>query len=89
MTDNLGMADPIAPDILFKLHFDSARKDRQAADENTASDSKDYVNVVDLDSNDVDNLLKLIEHEQNKRQGKFVSISPRKPSKVVAAKEED
>ena len=87
MTDNLGMADPIAPDILFKLHFDSARKDRQATDENTASDSKDYVNVVDLDSKDVDNLLKLIEHEQNKRQGQFVPISPRKP-KVAAAKEE-
>jgi hypothetical protein len=87
MTDNLNMADPIAPDILFKLHFDSSRKDRQTTDENTAADSKDYVNVVDLDSNDVDNLLKLIEHEQNRRQGKFVSVSPRKP-KVVAAKEE-
>jgi hypothetical protein len=76
MTDVSTNPNPIAPDILFKLKFDLNRKNRQAEDVN---ENKDFLNVVDLDSNAVEDILKLIEHEQNKRQGKYVSISKKKP----------
>jgi hypothetical protein len=66
MTDSstVNGAYPIPPNILLKLKFDDAAPRRDDSDENAA---KDFVNVADLDSNDVDDILKLIEHEQNKR----------------------
>jgi hypothetical protein len=47
MTDSIGNADPLAPDILFKLKFDTKRKNRQL-NENDNEEFKDFVNVVDL-----------------------------------------
>ena len=80
-TDGLSNHNPISPDILFKLHFDAKRKDRQSRNEED-EESKDFVNVADLDGNACDDLLKLIEREQSKRQGKFVSIT-KKPDVVT------
>lgn len=76
-TDALSNANPIAPHILFKLQFDSSRKDRQVNDVNSEL-IKDFVNVADLDSNSVEDILKIIENEQNKRKGKYVQISDKK-----------
>lgn len=59
------VANVIPPDILFKLKFDDP----------TEGNSRDYVNVVDLDSQAVEDLLKLIEHEQDKRKP-VVTIEP-------------
>ena len=71
---------PLPPDILFKLKFDPKRKDRATRDTNDDDDrEKDFVNVADLDGNAVDDLLKLIEREQIKRQ------QP-KPSEIIMAK---
>ena len=72
MTDTLSKADLLAPDILFKLKFDTKRKDRQTDYDNELVN--DYVNVVDLESNAVDEMMKLIEHEQSKRQGIYLLI---------------
>ena len=72
MTDTLSKADLLAPDILFKIKFDSKRKDRQIEYEDELIN--DYVNVVDLESNAVDEMMKLIEHEQSKRQGRNLFI---------------
>ena len=82
MTDaSTSDAMPIPPDILFKLHFDAKRKDRALNTNNRDDDGKekDFVNVADLDGQAVDDLLKLIEREQIKRQ------QP-KPSEIISAK---
>jgi len=70
---------PLPPDILFKLKFDPKRKDRATNDDGNDEREKDFVNVADLDGNAVDDLLKLIEREQIKRQ------QP-KPSDIIMAK---
>jgi hypothetical protein len=64
-TDSDPGANPISPDILFKLKFDS---NREKKDKNDPDSKRDFVNVADLDSHDVDDILKLIEYEQNKRE---------------------
>ena len=75
------------PDILFRMRFDSARKDRQKIDEELDEDLvKDFVNVVDLDSGQVDDILKLIGLEQERRTGKVVELKPRRRS-LKAVKE--
>jgi hypothetical protein len=81
MTDaSTSDAMPIPPDILFKLHFDAKRKGRaQPSSEGNIGNEKDFVNVADLDGEAVDDLLKLIEREQIKRQ------QP-KPSEIIIAK---
>jgi hypothetical protein len=83
MTDNLENVFSIPPDILFKLKFDSKRMNRETVKDEEIG--KDYVNVVDLDSDAVEDILKLIEYEQNKRQGKYVDVkrivSPTKNNK--------
>ena len=70
MTETANSAHPIPPNILFKLKFDDSKPQRDI--DNTIS--KDFVNVADLDSNDVEDILKLIEYEQTKRGGKSHSI---------------
>jgi hypothetical protein len=65
----------LAPDILLKLKFDSNRKDRQEESADTKQIVKDYVNVVDLQGDQVRDILNLIEYEQSRRQEKTVSAS--------------
>ena len=77
MTDTLGSAEPIAPDIFFKLKFDSGRKDRTKGEDDD-SFIKDYVNVADLEGPAVDEILRMIEHEQDKRAGSLVPITQKK-----------
>jgi len=69
-TDSPVIANPIAPDILFKMKFNSKRKNREALiNENDIDElfDKDYLNVADLDTDACDDILKMIESEQNKR----------------------
>jgi len=76
MTESLKNADPIAPDIFFKMRFNSKRNDRETANDENDMDEildKDYLNVVDMDGNAVNELLHLIELEQNKREVKILS----------------
>ena len=87
MTDNLDNVFPIPPDILFKLKFDSKRMNREKTEDEEIG--KDYVNVVDLDSNAVEDILKLIEYEQNKRQGKYVDVKKRTASPSKNKQEEN
>ena len=77
MTDSIGNAEPIAPDIFFNLKFDTRQKDREEG-ENEESFLKDFVNVADLQGPAVDEILRMIEHEQDKRTGTFVPITKRK-----------
>ena len=69
-TDSPVVANPIAPDILFKMKFNSKRKNREALNNENDIDElfdKDYLNVADLDTDACDDILKMIESEQNKR----------------------
>jgi hypothetical protein len=69
-TDSPVVANPIAPDILFKMKFNSKRKNREALNNKNDIDElfdKDYLNVADLDTDACDGILKMIESEQNKR----------------------
>ena len=79
-TESLKNGDPIAPDILFKMKFNSKRKDRQINHNEDDESPKDYVNVVDLDPNTVNDILTMIEMEQNKRHGKFVPLKLKQKS---------
>ncbi len=84
-TDGLANSEPLAPNILFKLKFDSGRKDREEAVDEVC---KDFVNVIDLDSHAVDDMLRLIETEQSKRSGKYVEAKKSKKLEFLV-KEED
>jgi hypothetical protein len=78
MTTDSPVANPIAPDILFKMKFNSKRKNREALNNENDIDElfdKDYLNVADLDTDACDDILKMIESEQNKRN----NISPTQP----------
>jgi hypothetical protein len=79
-------AHPLPPNILLKLKFDDMKAER---DTNDQSVGKDFVNVADLDSNDVDDLWKLIEHEQSKRaQQNKKTVIDRKEQQVSEPKNE-
>lgn len=83
-TDSLSGADPLAPAILFRMRFDADRKGRNEMEDVDDDDGiKDFVNVVDLDNRAVDDILTLIEMEQNKRQGKFVELKPKRKLETV------
>ncbi|CAF0732115.1 unnamed protein product [Brachionus calyciflorus] len=58
----------LPPDILFKLKFDPGLKDRQ----NDTNQNHDFINVADLDSNSVEDILKLIDMDQKKRVEKVI-----------------
>lgn len=65
MTDSAASqtsAHPLPPNILLKLKFDQSKQ--TGGD----SDARDFVNVADLDSNDVDDILKMIETDQSRRK---------------------
>jgi hypothetical protein len=81
MTDNLSNVNNLAPDILFKLKFDPMKKGREENINNFELE-KDFVNVADLNSDAVQDMLKLIENEQNKRTGALIVASSSKPSRL-------
>lgn len=94
MTDNqantlTSNANNLMPDILFKLKFDPLKKGR----ENTQNDNqtKDFVNVVDIKSQDVENILKIIEDEQNKRneQHKIKPSILKQEKQIIIEKQEE
>ena len=87
MTDNLSNVNNLAPDILFKLKFDPMKKGREAHKNDF---ERDFVNVADLNSDAVEDMLKLIENEQNKRTGTLVIASrPAKPTVIVTIPEKE
>jgi hypothetical protein len=73
-------AEPLAPSILFKLKFDTDRKDREEIVDEVC---KDFVNVVDLDSRAVDEILTLIQSEQDKRTNKYVETKRAKKLEIL------
>jgi len=73
-------AEPLAPNILFKLKFDTERKDREEIVDEVC---KDFVNVVDLDSRAVDEILTLIQSEQDKRTNKYVETKRTKKLEIL------
>jgi hypothetical protein len=86
MTDNLANANAVAPDILFKLKFDPLKKGRETNSNNIELE-KDFVNVADLNSDAVQEMLRLIEREQNKRTETYINSKAKIPKPTFVVKE--